>query len=170
MFVFNNWKISERPHVISFIQKQSHLETSDYFVYLQVFTSKRQSLGWYLSQMKAMGWSLRPGQVHPPNLSVISGPRGGARWASAPGRADGVRGSSEEARGREEHFPLPARPHLHQAEEPEPRTHRLQLQTQHQGAQASADIVFLIHTRSEQSLPSVFIISRSPKCSVFEEF
>lgn len=64
---------------------------------------------------------------------VISDPRGGARRAGAAGRADGVRGSSEEAGRREERLPLPALCHLHQTEEPQPGTHHLQLQTQHQG-------------------------------------
>lgn len=68
---------------------------------------------------------------------MISDPRGGARRAGATGRADRVRGRSEEAGGREERFPLPARRRLHQTEEPRPGTHRLQLQTQHQGKEAS---------------------------------
>lgn len=68
---------------------------------------------------------------------MIPGPRGGARRAGATGRADRVRGRSEEAGGREERFPLPARRRLHQTEEPRPGAHRLQLQTQHQGKEAS---------------------------------
>lgn len=42
-------------------------------------------------------------------------------------------GSSEETGGCEERLPLPTRARLHQAEESQPGTHRLQLQTEHQG-------------------------------------
>lgn len=64
---------------------------------------------------------------------IFSDPRGGARRAGEAGRADSVRGRPEEAGGREERFPLPARRGLHQAEESRAGTHRLQLQTEPQG-------------------------------------
>lgn len=92
---------------------------------------------WLLLEMNARSLRLRPTGVTPRVFCMISDPRGGARRAGATGRPDRVRGRSEEAGGREERFPLPARRRLHQTEEPQPGTHRLQLQTQHQGKEAS---------------------------------
>lgn len=78
---------------------------------------------------------------------MISGPSGGARRAGAARRADGVRGSSEETGRREECFPLPARRHLRQTEEPHPGTHCLQLQTQHQGTHLTLSSLNLEDTK-----------------------
>lgn len=72
---------------------------------------------------------------------MLSDPRGRARRAGAAGRAAGVRGRSQEESRRAQCVPLPARGHLHQAEEPRPGTHRLQLQAQHQGREERASLL-----------------------------
>lgn len=84
-------------------------------------------------------------------VCVVSDPSGRTGRAGPAGRAHSLWGGPEEACGRQERFPVPELSDLHQTEESNCRTLRVQLQAQHQGIHTCTNIHVHPHTHKYPS-------------------